>query len=406
MVLYQGQGAVRHMEDYSIAVNIADGRGYCIGDAVNVQPTALKAPVYPLFLSAVTYVAPESNRLIACALIQHLLMGIAPVLLMVVLRRFRLGTIAGPAALVLLLHPSYFVYPSTLESTNLFVPLCLVWILAMQRCMPAATRSVVSNTTFRIGSQLRKIAAGAAAAAVILCQPIVLPIVLYGLVALKRSGTSISVVAIAVFCAMAPWAIRNYSIFNEFIPLKSPVWMNVVTGFSERSHGVPAFNTISKKNRIVLDSLERSGNDVSRERVYRNIAVQTISENPSSFAQKTAVQMWRYWTFPPMYDSTWLSMPFLVGRLFPVLFLSITMVISARHYRSNSHYRNYSHMLIPIWYILAYTTLVYGLTHTSNIRFKLDFEWMQCITAGLVIHELASRRVAVRPDTFDNQNTD
>jgi hypothetical protein len=391
MVLYQGEDSVRHMEDYSIAVNIAEGRGYSIGDAANFQPTALKAPVYPLFLSVVVYAVPESHRLIACALIQHLLMSIAPLLLLVVLRRFRLGTIAGPAALVLLLHPSYFVYPSTLESTNLFVPLCLVWILALQQCMPS--RSM--ETSGVVGS-IKKIAAGIAGAGVLLCQPIVLPIVLYGWNKLARQGTSIAVMAITCLCFMAPWTIRNYIVFNEFIPLKSPVWMNVVTGFSERSHGVPALNTINKENRLTLDSLEHSGSDVSREKVYRNIAIQTISEHPLSFAQKTAVQMWRYWSFPPLYDGSWLSLPFLMGRLLPLLFLIITTVISARYYRYHSH------LLLPIWCILAYTTLVYGLTHTSNIRFKLDFEWIQCVAAGVVIHELVSRRFAGRPDTADN----
>jgi hypothetical protein len=391
-VLYQGEDSVRHMEDYSIAVNIAEGRGYSIGDAANFQPTALKAPVYPLFLSVVVYAVPESHRLIACALIQHLLMSMAPLLLLVMLRRFRLGTIAGPAALVLLLHPSYFVYPSTLESTNLFVPLCLVWILALQQCMP--TRSM---ETLEVVGSIKKIAAGIACAGVLLCQPIVLPIVLYGWNKLARQGTSIAVMAMTCLCFMAPWTIRNFSVFNEFIPLKSPVWMNVVTGFSERSHGVPALNTISQENRISLDSLEHSGSDVSREKVYRNIAIQTISEHPLSFAQKTAVQMWRYWSFPPLYDGSWLSLPFLMGRLLPVLFLIITTVISARYYRY------YSHLLLPIWCILAYTTLVYGLTHTSNIRFKLDFEWLQCVAAGVVIHELVSRRFAGRPDTADNR---
>jgi hypothetical protein len=392
MVLYQGEDSVRHMEDYSIAVNIAEGRGYSIGNAVNFQPTALKAPVYPLFLSAVVYAVPESHRLIACALIQHLLVGMAPLLLLVALRRFGFGSIAGPAALVLLLHPSYFVYPSTLESTNLFVPLCLVWILALQQCMPTT-----SFQTSRVVGSRRKIAAGIAGAGVILCQPIVLPIVLYGWYKLARQGTSIAGMAITCLCVMAPWTIRNYIVFNEFIPLKSPVWMNVVTGFSERSHGVPALNTISQENRISLDSLERCGSDVTRERLYRKIAVQSISEHPTSFAQKTAVQIWRYWTFPPLYDRSWLSLPFLMGRLLPVLFLIITMVISARYYR------NYIHLLLPIWCILAYTTLVYGLTHTSNIRFKLDFEWIQCITAGVVIHELVSRRFAGRTDTADHR---
>jgi hypothetical protein len=291
----------------------------------------------------------------------------------------------------LLLHPSYFVYPSTLESTNLFVPLCLVWILALQQCMP--TRSM---ETLGVVGSIKKIAAGIACAGVLLCQPIVLPIVLYGWNKLARQGTSIAVMAMTCLCFMAPWTIRNFSVFNEFIPLKSPVWMNVVTGFSERSHGVPALNTISQENRISLDSLEHSGSDVSREKVYRNIAIQTISEHPLSFAQKTAVQMWRYWSFPPLYDGSWLSLPFLMGRLLPVLFLIITTVISARYYRY------YSHLLLPIWCILAYTTLVYGLTHTSNIRFKLDFEWLQCVAAGVVIHELVSRRFAGRPDTADN----
>lgn len=382
--LWSGEPSVRHMEDYNIATNLAKGRGYSLGDASASHPTALKAPVYPLFLAAVILAAPSSAEETSCAIVQHVLIAFCPLLLFLLLTRYVPNRVAGLSAIILLFHPSYIVYPSTLESTNVFIPLSLVWL--------AAVHGVLANGRDADRSRVHAVLFGLASALLVLCQPLTLPIVVGTLILLARRSFPITVAAVFFVLCWSPWIIRNAVVFHGFIPLKSPVWMNVAAGFDTRSHGMSDMTFLNPRDQARLDSVHHSGTDVTRETAYRELSVQAIGEHPAGFCLKTAAQAVRYWTFPPSYDRAWFGIPFILGRLVPVGFLGVMLLLSLRHRKA------YPHVLSPILLILGYFTVVYALTHTSNIRFKLDVEWLQCVAAGIVVHQWWKRRDRLRED--------
>ncbi|MFM7773410.1 MAG: hypothetical protein ACKO9V_01030, partial [Candidatus Kapaibacterium sp.] len=287
--------------------------------------------------------------------------------------------------------------PSTLESTNLFLPLSLCWLLAM--------RPVLSRPDHAARTMKWALTAGVVSALLVLCQPLsLLPVAGAWLLTLRRNKTAAFLLLACLTIVIAPWTIRNRIVFNAFIPFKSPVWMNVVSGFEVRSHGMTDKEFIDAETRRILDSVQTTGTDVEREHAYREHSLRIIRRDPAAYLEKCLVQAARYWTFPPSYDGTWMHPPFMVGRLLPVLFLGAMLLLSFRYLRA------YTDVLVPMILTLAVFTVVYALTHVSNIRFKLDVGWLQCIAAGIVLHHLlpertrnpseqASSRVRPRSDT-------
>ena len=162
--------------------------------------------------------------------------------------------------------------------------------------------------------------------------------------------------------------------------------MNLYTGFDVRSHGIERLDIIDPVQRHRIDSLQGVTTDVDMEPEYEHLVAHAVATQPATYALKTVVQAVRYWTVPPWYDAQLRSLPFLIVRVLPILFLVLMSIPLFRGYHE------YTHLLRPLILTLAYFTLVYALTHTSNIRFKLDVEWLQCVPAGIGISTIMAAK--------------
>ncbi len=365
-----GSAEVLHMEDYDIAQSLVHGDGFT--QSLTSGPTAVKAPLYPLFLASILYVAPVGGLLFA-ALLQHLLLSFAPYVVYKALNGWVDEKAAILSAWILLCHPSYWVYPNTLEATNLFVPgaiACLWFVrtrLEAQRSAPVDMHDALC---------------AAALAALCLVQPVVLPFVLAALFVIirrRKHGFLLVLVALVVW---TPWTLRNERQFQRVIPFKSPVWMNVYEGFGVQSHGLPSLALVDSATTQRIDSLRRVQSDVEMETEYKQVCIRILQDHPMQYLKKCVVQVWRYWSFPPRYRESMWSFSFLGGRVVPEMLLSLACVLGIL-------WRPIRQQRIVQWIVVAliYVTLVYALTQTQNIRFKLDVEWLECIVLGLILSE-------------------
>ena len=380
-VAWLGSDSIKAFEDYSIAQNLSQGYGFSIGDQHHA--TALKAPVYPLFLAGIISIAPNHPKLVA-ALIQHCLSSLSALLLCLALLPILRRTSAFAAGWVLLLHPSYLLYASSLEATNLFVFLSIVWMLVVLRMYTASSmkKDLTTSMVFVLAFMTLLVS---------LTQPIAaLPFMTIASLVLRPLKLRV-VFLVVIVLGLLPWSIRNERVFSEPIIFKSPVWMNLYVGFDVRSHGCAELNTLSTVDRHYVDSARTVLNDVQMEVVYRDIVRRTIADHPWQYLQKSGLQLIRYWTFPPSYDDHFWQLSFLLGRLFPtlVLFMALIEFIRRRELLEEAGMVSLAFIVI-----LLYFTLIYSFTHSSNIRFKLDCEWIQCIMAGIVIGRYLSNRSA------------
>ncbi len=376
-VSIQGPDGVRHIEDYNIAANIVAGNGFSA--VADLGPTALKAPLYPFFLSLVLYLSP-GHELVMAAMIQHVLISFCPLLLYLIVSSRFSSRLAFIAALALALHPSYWFYPSTLEATNLFIPLSLCCWYLVER-----TRTFEDSRGGVLHLHRSDIAAIVCLALVVLCQPLA-AIPLFGLLISMRLSVRGFVSALLI-CAIlwTPWTLRNHQQFGRFIPFKSSVWMNVYVGFDYASHGDSSLSFISSLDQARILSAQERLDDVYIENLYRDISLNAILGHPLQYAQKTAIQAIRFWTFPPRFDAQLRDLRFVLGRVIPETILSVGLLLSLLLRRSRK-----DAWVKAIAACAMYFTLVYAFTHTQNIRFKLDTEWLLIVPTCIVLNALLS----------------
>lgn len=355
---------IHAIEDWYIAQNLSDGKGYSIHDHI----TALKTPIYPLFLTFFAMLPDFTGTLLASAS-QHILLFIANILLMWALtlqygRKY--GNIIG---LLFLVHPAYFYYPFILESTALTVPLSVLYLFMVMRYLHE--HSKVNNwLRYSIGWIIA------------LCQPIFFPIICMSMIIKRKTDSYVSLlfpIIISFMIVFSPWIYRNKLVFDSIVVFKSPFWMNIYEGFYP-SNGKES-KYISKENQTTIDSLRNMYNDVKMEQYYKPIVMKTIGDYPADYVMLSIDRFKQFWTIPHRYDNNIFSFSIIISRIIPQFLLTIGVLLSTlvliKYKERHNVYTIYVHTFLLI--SILYVSIIYSLTQSSNIRFKLDIEWIELL---------------------------
>jgi hypothetical protein len=355
---------IHAIEDWYIAQNLSDGKGYTIHD----HDTALKTPIYPLFLTFFAMLPDVTGTLLASAS-QHILLFITNILLMWALtlqygRKY--GNIIG---LLFLVHPAYFYYPFILESTALTVPLSVLYLFIVMQYVYERTK--VNNwLRYSIGWILA------------LCQPIFFPIICISMIVKRKSDSYVSLlfpIIISFMIVFSPWIYRNKLVFDSIVVFKSPFWMNIYEGFYP-SNGI-ASKYISKENQTTIDSLRNMYNDVKMEQYYKPIVMNTIVDYPAEYVMLSIDRFKQFWTIPHRYDNKIFSFSIFISRIIPQFLLTIGVLLSTLVLIKYRERHNFSTIYVHTFLLISilYVSIIYSLTQSSNIRFKLDIEWIELL---------------------------
>lgn len=339
------------IEDWYIAKHIAEGSGYSLSNG----PTALKTPVYPLFLSLPAFIG-DFGKIFASGL-QHILWFFATMFLYKAsCIRFGSG-FAFVASLLFALHPAYIYYPYVLESTALTIPLFIIfWYMAEY--------SKLQSVNIQIPMLIGWLTA--------LTQPILLP----GILALqlfyfgKRNNViSLILTALVIF---TPWTIRNAMTFDAFIPTKSPMWMNFYEGMKK---------DVTTQELAHIESARKYMNDVELEQEYKPIVLRQFSESFPMYGKRSLHRLTEFWLVPDTYRDQMWTPAIIISRVLPQLLLGIGLFLSVLMLvkMTNMISIDTRHFLIVLIGILIYVSIIYSLTQAANIRFKLDVEWLQIL---------------------------
>lgn len=347
---------IHTIEDFRIASNLAEGHGFSFD--LLLGPTAYKAPAYPAVLAGIMLIVGVSATPIVTAVLQAIIGGLSVVLMHRIVRLLTTSeTAALGSAALLALHPSYIVYPRVLEPTLWTVALSMIVFLALQ--------------------QRRWVRAGIVSGLVVLFQPVAIGVLLVlAAIHLRRSWGPVITIVCCAALVILPWTLRNAIVFGRFIPVKSPVWMNVYEGFLPENSGLQE-PFVHDSIITSIDTLRKNVNDVDMESHYRTIATKAISDNPLGYGQRVLNAALRLWSFPPRYDMK-ITIGFFIIRLLPVVFLMILTLITFR-----TAWNLYPVLMRSILVVFLVVTATYALTHAANIRFKLDIEWLQILVIAL-----------------------
>ncbi|MFH1862873.1 MAG: glycosyltransferase family 39 protein [bacterium] len=287
-----------------IARSLVAGRGFAwdFWGMFPMGPTAYMAPFYAWLLAA--YYWLFGFDLTGMAALQGLVLG------GVCWSLGRIGLALGGASVGLLAAFILAVYPEGIFMPQKFTaePWLLLWQVLFV---------LIAIKYQKTGQRKHVITAGLLAGIAILTKESALLFVPLLLVWIglqmgftRRLIKDTIVMAAIAICIVAPWTLRNYLVFDEFIPIRTNFWINMWRGNHPGATGT-ARSWDKRPIDFALDSSyakevnsQLIGNEVQREEVYKRFAKSFISEHPWECARLSLRRFWYYWTIDPTHPLT------------------------------------------------------------------------------------------------------
>lgn len=251
-----------HLE--TLLVNLKNSQRFALPDPFTdeLQDTAAVSPGYPLLMTGINRlvddaVLPSTMRWIQCgfgALTAGLYFLFAR-------RAFRSTIVAALAGLLCAIHPFWIVDTATLADGALATFLLALALLLGTRASQA-------------GGPLCSVVYGLALAALALVRAELLPFAVVGLAwFLWRSRTLVHgwlwalLAFLGVIIGLAPWAVRNWQLFNEPVPIVDSTYYHLWIGNNPQATGGPKVGVLSPRD--PLASMSRSERDAEYARQIR-----------------------------------------------------------------------------------------------------------------------------------------
>jgi hypothetical protein len=375
---YKNKFSTNCFEDWSIASNIAKYGVY--SEFIEVGSTAYKLPVYPLFLSAIIYLFPK-NAFESIIIIQHIIYFFIPILFILIARLFNAEKIGILTGFIFLFSPAYFFYSNIIEVTNVFIPILLIWTYFYLKIY---LKNYKTNYIYILFSLITAI--------LFLTQIVVVPIsillIIYLLISKKLNFKNWIYIVVFSSVFYSPWIIRNYIVFDRFIPTKTPVWQNIYLSYTSSVNILDDVKLILDKNSEEIFRLRRHVSEFEMEKIYKRETLKALDGKQNIVLLKMAQNVLLLWYVPSRYyyDN---SLKIIFGRKIFVCLLNVFTILSLIYFYKNNKKLFYFSILV-----FTNFTMPYAIGHAFNTRFKLDFEWVQYfIVSCFVIYKLNSFRL-------------
>jgi 4-amino-4-deoxy-L-arabinose transferase-like glycosyltransferase len=214
--VFWGSGAPQGADagDYRrLAGNLLEGRGFTLSAAPPYEPSARRAPVYPVFLAAVYAVAGRTDQAVLGA--QALLWGLGCLGLAGLVGRAGSPTAGWVAGALVATHPVLARAAGEVLTECLYTVGLIGVVVALDQAVRRRSLTWLAL-------------AGALTGIAVLTRPLtlgLLPILWGGLWLWRetlgspgRSAVALTLVALAV---LLPWTVRNAMVFGRFIPVQA-----------------------------------------------------------------------------------------------------------------------------------------------------------------------------------------
>ena len=374
-----------YYEDFRIADNLANHGIY----SWNLQfgSSAYKLPLYPLFLAFFIKLFGVSTAVKLIVVLQHIFYFLIPVLIVKSFKNFKLDHTGFLAAYFFIFSPSYFYYSNIFEATNIFILLLLIWLFLYSKFWIKTI-----NTSKLI---LFSIITGLLALAQVVAVPVVGMMILLLIIHRKLSLKRIFVVIFISALVYSPWVIRNYITFDKIILSKTPVWQNVYVGYLQE-------NQICKNNHFFAKSKEEKLNEIlavndefTNEVIFKTEVKNLVAKDKMAPLKKGINNFISLWYVPAKYYKN-TSLSVLLGRKIYVLVINLLLAFSLLYFIRKKYYT----ILIFSGLLIVGFTVPYLIGHAANIRFKLDFEWIQTSVIAFMIIDFITKYKSQKVQEF------
>jgi 4-amino-4-deoxy-L-arabinose transferase-like glycosyltransferase len=340
-----------------IALSLLEGKGFSLGN----KPTAVAAPVYPAFLSVIYFFFGYSKTTLRIFL--SFIDAGNCLLVYAIAKNFFGGRVPILAASTLAFHPSLIalVFTATSESLFIFLHTLFIYALCLAFHRPRVRGFLLSGTLLGLATLSRAV-------------PLLLPTFIMPAFFLsdhknhRRSMFYFTFFVLAFASVLSPWIIRNYFVFDRFVPVQSWGGMH----FYWATPGKRGDRMIDRQKTATMD-------EIGRDAYYYGRALDRIRQAPVEFLKGMGgrfLQMW-YKTHSGTHDTMLL---FLNGGLVFLASVGITMI------------RNRWKELSLLWCIIAYY-IVLHMFLIALARYLLPVIPILIIFAMIPINDFLNRWV-------------
>jgi len=252
-----------------LAENIRAGNGYALpwsfasanGASAPLRPTALRPPLYPLFLSAVFTVA--GHRMLAVVIAQALLDTLTCALVgMTGAALF--GPLPGLVAVWwAALYPPLWVHVARIWSECLFVALTVMLLFTLSRQRPGSFVGVSFRAGVLVGLACLTRPNG------IFLGPVAL-IAARGAADVRGRIVAAMLAVLGAALVLLPWTIRNYRCFGRFIPLSTMDAVVLRGAYNDEVLGDPSMRGAWSLRTVATESAGSSDEIELRDRFARS----------------------------------------------------------------------------------------------------------------------------------------
>jgi 4-amino-4-deoxy-L-arabinose transferase-like glycosyltransferase len=371
------------------------------------EPTAHWSYLYTLYL-AVVYGLFGYQPLVP-RLIQAVVAGLLMPWLVYRLGRRHFGTRVGLLAAGLMAVYAYFVYYAATLMTETFYIIAILWTLdlAGQLGQAPAERQNAECRMQNVKPEVWGLFLGLALATAVLLRQVFLLFIpiLFGWLLWRSYRYQakpfvqmlriLGVAAIILVLSIAPWTIRNFQAFNQFVLLNT----NAGFAFFWGNHPIHGYNFIDilpasgPSYQDLIPPELRHLNEAELDQALLKRAIGLVQADPARYLILSLSRLKDYFKFWPSPDSSFISNVSRVvsfGLLWP--FMIYGLVVSLRRSLTTT-------TLILTLFVIIYT--VVHLLSWALIRYRLPIDAVLLVFAGLAVSEVWVRllryRARVRP---------
>jgi len=357
----------------ALARSLLDGRGYSFTKnwypfTPADTPTAHWSFIYPLYLAGI-YAVTGYHPLVA-RLVQGVVGGALMCFLVYLIGRRVANEDTGLIGAGLVAVYGYFVYYNVALMTETFfmVLVLLTLYLSMElKEKPTLARWVLLGLALGMASLLRQ--------TILLFVPF---LIIWLFWELKKDGVRwwyFTVPLIVIILLIAPWTVRNYSVYHQFLLLNSNA------GYALFASNNPNLGTNWSNDEVVVPVPEELAgqNEAELDRALTQRGIEYILKDPQRYLWLTLDKTLEYFKFWPSSESSRISnlnrlLSF--GLYLPFMFLGL--------YLSFSRWRSF----VALYLFIVIHTGIHLLSWPAP-RYRLSVDAVLMVFAGLALCELA-----------------
>jgi 4-amino-4-deoxy-L-arabinose transferase-like glycosyltransferase len=337
-----------------------------IGSNPPTRPTAVKAPAYPFLVLLVFFFFGMKNFFVLF-LVQALLVAFTCSLLFLSVDKFSrsIALIASVACAVYLPFIHHSV--TTPESTTLTLFLISIFIYEL----------VSLHQTF---TQKRWMLAGITSGILAMAEPMTMPFIFLtffymtclALSSWEKIFVEILLVTIVFALTVAPWTIRNYLVFKEFVFIKSSFGSTLKASMAYSGINLPEEVWLSLRKEV------EGMDEVVEDKAVKKAVLSWIAANPIAFLQLLPKNFLDFWWEIERYKNDH-SIKYVFGRKIPYILLLVSSIPSMlwrlTHSGPSSRCNMNMHVFQNIMFILILTfTAEYTILGAWNLRYHFPVE--------------------------------